>query len=275
VIRSIVGILIALLLATPVHAENWSIEKLTGLAPEFDGPSCYTAALLAKGYVDTVSFVGTKELEFFLDRFCEETTGPLKPGYLLTLSDGKFTGARAHNNHIATYLGDGNVFEKEGGLGKFEPYDIQDPHFRVRPLKESPWFNGSRLDGQVMRAYQCQDAKTVRAQTASCEARVNALGMAELRRDFERVLLTTPAKFDPNTSNLQTIKRLTQELSKLTDSDPCYDYILAMGEMVASSFKMMRIKHLAEILKPEQWKNARADLEHVLFAKFQIGYSPR
>lgn len=250
------------------YGQGWTIEKLVGLAPEYDGPSCYTAALLAKGYVDTVSYVGTKELEFFLDRFCEEKSEAPKPGDFLTLTPREFHGSRPHIYHIATYLGEGQIFEKEGGIGKFEPYEKQDPRFQVRPLKDSPWFKDYRGQNYVLKSYRCMDAKIVRTKTARCEARVNALGLADLRRDFERLLLTTPAQFNPSPSNLPVIASLTQELNDLTEADPCYDYILAMGEMLGSSFKSIRIKHMAEL--SDEWKNARAALEHVLAKKYNI-----
>jgi hypothetical protein len=266
--RSVAGILMALLFTCAAHGEGWTMDKLVGLAPEFDGPSCYTAAFLAKGYVDTVSFVGTKELEFFLDRFCEEKFGSPEVGDFLTLTAREFADARPHVDHIATYLGNGEVFEKEGSLGKFKPYMKQDPYFLRRPMRESPWFKNYEGDGLVLKVYRCQDAKIVRAQTAKCEERVNAFGMADLRRDFERVLLTKPAKFDPSPASVSTIRKLSQELGDIPESDPCYDYVIAMGDMLKGTFMNMRIKQMESL--SDDWKAARADLERVLKSRFGI-----
>lgn len=262
------GILIVFFFALAAHAENWTIEKLVGVAPEYDGASCYTAALLAKGYVDTVSFVGVEEVRFFLDNFCEEKTGPLESNDLITLTPREFFGKRPHIYHIATYLGDGKVFEKQGGLGKFEPYVVEDPRFLIQSMKDSPWFKNYQDKDLILKSYRCENAETVRSKIATCEARVNAFGLADLRQDFERVLLTTPASFNPSSSNIPIIKKLAQELDNLTESDPCYDYILAMGEMVGSSFKSVRIKHMEAL--SDEWKEARFEIEKVLRSKFNI-----
>jgi hypothetical protein len=257
-----------LLIGISAHAETWTMEKLVGIAPEFDGPSCYTAALLAKGYVDTLSFVGSKEIEFFMDRFCEEKTGSPEPGNLITLTPHVFLEPRPHIDHVATYLGDGNVFEKEGGIGKFKPYQVQDPHFLIRPMMDSPWFKDYVSKGYDLKIFKCQDAKTVRAKNATCEARVNSLGLADLRRDFERLLLAQPAKFDPSAEDVPVIRSLAQELAALNLNDPCYDYVVAMGEMLIGTFKSIRVKHMEAM--SNDWKNARSELEKVMASKSQV-----
>lgn len=114
-------------LSMPVHSEEfirppvWTIDNLVGKAPTYPGPSCYTAALLAKGYENVVSFVGVKEIHFFIDNFCKQRTGPMQVGDVLTLSMRDMRKDAPYFDHVAVYVGNGKVFEKELWAGTYEP----------------------------------------------------------------------------------------------------------------------------------------------------------
>lgn len=80
-----------------------------------DGPNCFNAALVGKGYLDEIAYTSSAEFAFFIHRFCQPKTGSEKPGDLLTLQD---DGTYMHG---ALALGNGQIFEKRGLWGRNMP----------------------------------------------------------------------------------------------------------------------------------------------------------
>ena len=271
--------LITLLTQLPASAHSeeftpqrvWTIDNLVGKAPSYPGPSCYTAALLAKGYETTVTYVGVKEMRFFIDNFCNPKNGPMQPGDVLTLSMRDSKEKPPFLDHVAVYLGDGKIFEKELGAGTYEPANPkEDPHFHIKDLRESIWFKNYEGDGRVLNTYLCQEASVVHSRLATCEKRAQDVGVDTVRRALEKTMFMTPPAFSLDPQALNAIKRLTQALREIAKSDPCFDYIVAMGDSVDFGLKSIRVKLLAALPNAAEWNKAKDELADVMFHRFTL-----
>lgn len=264
-------------LSVPVHSEEftrppvWTIDSLVGKEPTYPGASCYTAALLAKGYENTVSFVGVKEMHFFVDHFCQHRDGPMQTGDLLTLTMHDTKENPPYLDHVAIYVGEGTVFEKELGAGTYEPQDPkEDPHFQIRPMSESRWIKNYVADGRDLNAYKCADASEVRASLATCEKRAKEIGIDTIRLSLEKAMFMTAPAFSLDPEALEATKTLTQAVRDLKETDPCFDYLLAMTDSVNYGFKSIRLKLLAKMPNAEEWTKAKEELGDLMWKRFTL-----
>lgn len=262
-------------LSQPVHSAEfvrpriWTIENLVGIAPSYPGPSCYTAALIAKGYENIVTSVGVKEIHFFIDNFCRKKQGPMRAGDVLTLSMADSQRNPPYFDHVAVYLGDGKIFEKELGAGTYKPMDPkEDPHFHIKPLRDSVWFKHYEADGRVLSVYQCEEASVVHSQLATCEKRASEIGIDTIRLALEKTMFMTPPAFSLDPQALEATRTLTRVIRDLPESDPCFEYLVAMTDSVNYGLKSIPLKLLAELPDAAEWEQAKQGLNLVMWKRF-------
>lgn len=138
---------------------DWkAIDSLKNRSTFQDGPNCYNAAFLAKGWTKIVSQTADEELKYYLWNFCELTETEPTPGDIFVDTVGR----PQDIEHAVTYLGKGMIFEKPstvGLLGRFAHAkeigifhgDLEkESTYAIRSLEDSDYFKEGKL------VYRCQ-----------------------------------------------------------------------------------------------------------------------
>lgn len=251
---------------------RWTIESMTGKTPTYFGPSCYTAALLAKGYLKTMSFTGTQAIHFYVDNFCEKHEGTPQPGDLLILIDNNEYGKKVpYFDHVAVYVGEGKIFEKESGDGQYgQVYPQFNPSFQTKPMSESYWFKNYTNENRYLTTYRCIDAKEVHAKVAKCEARANELGVDKIQKDFESNLFLQAPAYSLKSETLQATKKLAQFMREISKDDPCFDYLLAAADSINYDYKSIRLAILAKLPNSREVEEAKNQLFEIMLKRFSL-----
>lgn len=138
---------------------NWkAIRSLEGRQTLQDGPNCYNATFIAKGWTSIIAQTSDEEMKYYLWHFCESVKDDLRPGDILvqTLDESQQT------EHAAVFVGNGLIFEKPstsslyGRIAWAKKIGISDSDvetestYALRKIEDSMYFKEGRED------YRCK-----------------------------------------------------------------------------------------------------------------------
>lgn len=149
---------------------NWdAIRALVGRKTHQDGPNCYNATFLAKGWTSVIAQTSDEEFKYYLWHFCEPVKDDLRAGDIFVQT----AGPDRDTEHGAVFLGDGMLFEKPsiaglyGGfawakkIGTFEGDLEREATYAIRKTGDSDYFHETRND------YRCLPQTEVRRRLAT------------------------------------------------------------------------------------------------------------
>ena len=88
--------------------------------------------------------------------------------------------------------------------------------------------------------YRCADAKSVRQRLRSCEVIAEKLGVGLVRREFEKMMLTTSSEFNLSEEALQKTKGFAEALAKMHPDEPCTKYLQVMADSIETALAVLQ-----------------------------------
>lgn len=163
-----------------------------------DGPNCFNAALVGKGYLSELTYTEDVEISFFLDKFCHEVAPPERSGDILIVA------RKEGLAHAAVALSDGNIFEKLSTWGKSpalipEQSDGRSPEAKAQETRErseasqylvkqkssSPYFNSPEAKIKI---YRCKDADEVSVKLKSLNQTREIQALQKINKKIEDIV---------------------------------------------------------------------------------------
>jgi hypothetical protein len=199
----------------PSNSLDWdAIHALDGRFNFHDGPNCYNATMIAKGYSTIISQTSDEELKYYLWNFCHRADDPPMVGDILV----KTTGAEHEVEHAAAYVGNGKIFEKPGFAGtngsfaRLPPGVFQgdvkfESTYAIRKIEESTYFRNGKENHSL---YRCQPLTDVRAKTAGLERLIEFQIIQMVKRMFSNLA------FDPGSIHPENTRSLGKEIETVS-----------------------------------------------------------
>lgn len=219
---------------------NWkAIRYLQDRNTFYDGPNCYNATMVAKGWTTIVSQTADEELKYYLWHFCKRINERPIEGDILVQT----TGDDKQTEHAAAYLGRGRIFEKLsflGLLGKFAHskrigvYDgnlKRESTYEIRKIKGSDYFKENRLD------YRCESLSNIQTKLAVFQNSPEFATLQEAKMLMSKLSFSRTPKarleFKELPKAIERVSDLLDSLSGETDKDL---FLYSNAESINSHF---------------------------------------
>lgn len=206
--------------------QAWTPETLQGKQSFHEGPNCFNAALVGKGYLDNLIYTDAIEYRFFLEKFCSpvSSTPDNSKGLLYAVE------RESRLEHGFLSIGTGTIFEKLSTAGVFSHYDdsVSSSFYRIKELNDSPYV-ASCKENCIVRAFSCKSANEVRAIIQSCGVRPANGSIESLRRSLSSIALTSNYNYTLDDTVLAKFESLVEDVKNLSGIDECDLYALVAG----------------------------------------------
>jgi hypothetical protein len=265
--RSRFAVIALLTWAMPIFAQqssnslDWNaIHALMGRFNLHDGPNCYNAAMIAKGYSTIISQTSDEELKYYLWNFCHRVSGQPAVGDILV----KTVGAEHEVEHAAVYVGNGRIFEKPsfGGMigifaqsppGVFQGDIKVESTYAIRKIEESGYF---RKEHEPHRLYRCLPLTDIKAKTAVFERRIEFQIIQTAKQTFSNLAFdpgpVSPQNYQNLPNKIETISTMLNQLSGREKKDV---FLYANAASIWINFSNMETEFSYAYTKPEPMKN--------------------
>jgi hypothetical protein len=221
---------------------SWTYQSLLSQKVLHDGPNCFNAVLLAKGFMADITYVDTLEFSYYIDNFCRPIQSKkFEEGNILVYLGHEPSPFVDESDsmqilHGALSLGHGLIFEKTSNSGSLfgEEDDRHKPgQYKIKKIKESA-FALKSSGVRVLKEYVCAGKDQVLARVAALNSDVLARRINALRLKFDNPMAEV-LNFDSKKiqHQLQDIIESLKERPGIAEYDL---YILAVSRSLTGSF---------------------------------------
>jgi hypothetical protein len=212
----------------PSDSLDWNaIHALVGRFNLHDGPNCYNATMIAKGYSHIISQTADEELKYYLWNFCRRVNGPPIVGDILVKTDGR----EQDLEHAAAYVGNGRIFEKPGFGGMIGSFAQSPPGvfqgdvksestYAIRKIEESDYF---RKEKEPHRLYRCRPLADIKAKMDVLKRQTEFQIIQTAKQTFSDLAFEPgpirPENYQQLPSKIEAISTMLNQLSGRQEKD--------------------------------------------------------
>tara|TARA_B110001454_G_scaffold106457_1_gene100171 strand:- start:5532 stop:6425 length:894 start_codon:yes stop_codon:yes gene_type:complete len=222
----LISILFFLLSFNLTYAQNHIPEKirlLTQYQSPYDGPNCFNASLVAKGYMNTIQYVDGMEFLFYLDKFCQQQKQNLlsRGNVLVYFGKESYFEDEPSNGlqilHSSISLGEAQIFEKTSIDGvhsqKLDQAD-RPGRYEVKKINDSPFSGDSGQNNgvKIRLSYACISSHIVRTQIEKLNSKSAINRLILFRSKFNQAILA------PHGPDKEATKKELDDFIKIVES---------------------------------------------------------